>query len=281
MKELGAGRGAEELTRQLNGVYDALIAEVHRHQGSVISFSGDAITCWFDDDPSTLPTVAGQAGLRATVCALNMQQVMTRFAEMKTPSGILVSLGLKAAVTAGSVRRFLIGNPQIQYVDVLAGMTVDRVAEAEGYAEKGQVVVGSEVISQSGDNVEIVKWRGDKRFAIVTDPAQATLVETAPWPALPVGALTEEQTRSWILPPVYERLKTERGEFLAELRPGVALFLKFGGIDYDQDDAAEEKLDAYIREVQNILHRYESYLLQLTIGDKGSCRIRSATGPRR
>src|SRR6478672_10281997 len=56
---LGPRRGAEELTRRLNDVYDALIAEVDRYGGSVIGFAGDAITCWFDHDP----------GLRAVACA--------------------------------------------------------------------------------------------------------------------------------------------------------------------------------------------------------------------
>src|SRR5262245_51949791 len=49
-RELGARRGAEELTRQLNRVYDALIAQVDQYGGSVISFAGDAITCWFDEN---------------------------------------------------------------------------------------------------------------------------------------------------------------------------------------------------------------------------------------
>ncbi len=49
VRTLGARRGAEELARQLNAVYDALIAEVDRYGGSVIGFDGDAITCWFDD----------------------------------------------------------------------------------------------------------------------------------------------------------------------------------------------------------------------------------------
>ena len=50
LQDLGPQRGAEELSRQLNLVYDALIAELHRFGGSVISFSGDAITCWLDGD---------------------------------------------------------------------------------------------------------------------------------------------------------------------------------------------------------------------------------------
>src|SRR5690242_20167839 len=46
---LGPQRGTEELPRQLNIVYDALIAQVDQYRGSVIGFSGDAITCWFED----------------------------------------------------------------------------------------------------------------------------------------------------------------------------------------------------------------------------------------
>ena len=51
-------------------------------------------------------------------------------------------------------------------------------------------------------------------------------------------ALPEELVREWLLPAVYERLRTGRGEFLAELRPAYPVFLRFGGIDYDDDDRA-------------------------------------------
>src|SRR6476620_4913843 len=50
VRTLGPRRGAEALARQLNEVYDALMAEVDRFGGSAIGFGGDAITCWFDDD---------------------------------------------------------------------------------------------------------------------------------------------------------------------------------------------------------------------------------------
>src|SRR5689334_19625562 len=48
-RSLGPRRGIEALTTLLNPLYDALIAEVERFGGSVIGFSGDAITCWFDE----------------------------------------------------------------------------------------------------------------------------------------------------------------------------------------------------------------------------------------
>jgi class 3 adenylate cyclase len=83
-RELGPQRGAEEITRYLNQVYDALIAEVERYHGSVVGFSGDAITCWFDGDD----------GRRATTCAVQMQHAMEQFSRITLPSGPAITLAL-------------------------------------------------------------------------------------------------------------------------------------------------------------------------------------------
>ncbi|HEX3345178.1 MAG TPA: AAA family ATPase, partial [Polyangiaceae bacterium] len=72
------------------------------------------------------------------------------------------------------------------------------------------------------------------------------------------------------LPQVYARLQAGQGDFLAELRPAVALFLRFGGLDFDGDDAAGHKLDRFVCWVQHVLARYEGTLVDITIGDKGS-----------
>ena len=76
--------------------------------------------------------------------------------------------------------------------------------------------------------------------------------------------------RPWLLPAIYQRYEAGMGDFLAELRPVVALFLRFEGIDYDDDAEAGAKLDTFIRRVQAILTRYNGTLLQITIGDKGA-----------
>ena len=277
VKEHGPKHGAEELSRQLNLVFDALIGEVDRYRGSVITFSGDAITCWLDGDD----------GLRATACGLAMQTAMRPFAHVKTPSGQTVSLAVKVAVATGPVRRFQIGDPNIQLIDVLAGTTLNRMAAAEKHAQKGEVVLSAETIAQLSDQVDVVEWRqadeADSNVAahcaVVGQLKQP--VEANPWPTIAAregaDALGERQTRPWLMPPVYERLKTGQAQFLAEIRPAVALFLSFGGIDYDHDEAAGDKLDTYLRWVQNVLARYEAYALQLTLGDKG-CYLYSAFG---
>src|SRR5918911_3519344 len=80
---LGPRRGIEELTAQINRVYDALIAEVERFGGSVVSFAGDAMMCWFDEARSGKAQGADQAGssgaLRATATALALQGAMGGF----------------------------------------------------------------------------------------------------------------------------------------------------------------------------------------------------------
>ena len=72
-------------------------------------------------------------------------------------------------------------------------------------------------------------------------------------PSLEPPPLPDELVRPWLLPAVYERMRDRRGEFLAELRPAFPLFLRFGGIDYDDDDDAIEKLDEFVRRAQRII----------------------------
>ena len=131
VRELGPQRGAEELTRYLNLVYDALINELHKWGGSAISFAGDAVTCWFD----------GDSGLCAAACALGMQQTMSAFSDVRTPFGSSVSLSMKASVAAGPARRFLVGDPDIRVIDALAGGTLERLAAGEKLAERGEVIL--------------------------------------------------------------------------------------------------------------------------------------------
>jgi len=288
--DLGPQRGAEALTGQLNRVFGTLIAEVERYGGSVVSFSGDAITCWFDDQRASSQTfeqlalslpalssvegpkgsnVSSSASFQAIACAMDVQRVMAEFAAIVTPGGAAIPLGIKVAIAAGSCRRFLVGHPPIQSIEILAGAIMDRVAAAEQQAQRGEVVVSGEIAEQLGDLLRVQSWRPNsagQRFAVVGGLAQAA--PTLPWVDDP--EIAADIARDWLLPPIYQRLQRGEGEFLGELRPAVPLFLKFNSLDYDRDDQAIAKLDTYIRWLQHLLARYEGYLLQVTIGDKGS-----------
>lgn len=299
---LGPRRGAEEVPRYLNQLYDALIAEAERRGGSVIGFAGDALTCWFARDDGTT----------AADCALAMQRAMAPFIEVALDnSGLeLASLTLKVSVTVGAVRRYVVGDPNVQLIDVVAGDTVSRLEPLNNLAQPGEVVVdevtavrldrlayGSRVIARS-------LTTGSGAGAFVLDPAlvpsdlvlsdlvpsdlvPSALVGTtevlgpgAPVPA-PRGLAfarpgssrslpSTDQLRAWLLPNVHRRLQAGRGEFLTELRPVAALFMSFDGIDFDTDPEAGSKLDALLRWVQDEAERVGGTVVQLTTGDKGS-----------
>ncbi|HEY1015108.1 MAG TPA: tetratricopeptide repeat protein, partial [Herpetosiphonaceae bacterium] len=260
-QELGAKGGPEAVTHQLNIIYTAVIQEIERFGGSVIGFAGDSITCWFD----------GDVGWRALSSAVAIQAAMREFAVLETPAGKQIELAIKVAVAVGPVRRFLVGDPAIQYIDALAGATLDRMARAEQLAGKGEIVASAEVAEELGARLAVAEWRAGPdggRFAVI-----ASLEKQAParsWPALEPGALTVEQVRPWLLAPVYQRIAAGQSRFLAELRPVVAMFIRFGGIAYDSDPQAGRLLDSLIRWIQQVLTRYDGALLQLVIGDKGS-----------
>ncbi|HEY7969916.1 MAG TPA: AAA family ATPase, partial [Candidatus Limnocylindrales bacterium] len=258
--ELGSEHGAEELTANLGRVFHAVIEELDRRGGDVIYFSGDAITCWLDGDD----------GSRATAAGLAMQEAMARVGRIVTPAGTEVQLALKVAVAVGKARRFVVGDPQIQLIDVLAGALIDDLAEAEHHAGKGEVVLDQTAIASLGERVVIGERRtdaaGERAFAVVERLAiDVPTIEVEEPPSLDEALVTP-----WILPDVYERLRAARGELLAELRPAYPVFLRFGGIDYDDDPDAIEKLDAFVRRAQAIMAGYGGNVLQLTLGDKGA-----------
>ncbi len=258
---LGARRGAETLASHLNRVYDALIAQVDRFGGSIISFAGDAITCWFAGD---------DAPLRAAACAFALLEAMQTASEIPLPDGETASIGLKVSLATGKTRRLVVGDPHIQQLDALAGATIARMASGEGEAERGEVVADAATVAALSTAARMRTWReaGGERFAVLErTEAFAVVPGAAPFPTL---SLDDAVTRSWLLPAVAAHFEAGLGEYLTELRPAVALFVRFTGIDYDHDPEAEARLDRFVRLVQRVVAHSEGSVLQLTIGDKGS-----------
>jgi predicted ATPase/class 3 adenylate cyclase len=259
-RSLGSRRGAEELTLHLNSVYQALIQEVDRYGGSVIAFAGDAITCWFQADD----------GRRAVTCAQAMQQTMQQFSRIQLADGTTVALAVKVGIACGPTRRFVVGDPQIQVLDVLAGSTLSEMAAAAHLAGRGDIIATRKITQQLGPDALVIGNRKEadteNEFFVLQGCGNPAGAE--PWPELP--ELGEVLTRPWLIRPVFERLRAGQGEFLTELRPAVAIFVKFEGIDYDADPAAGEKLNQYVVWVQREMARYEGFLVDVAVGDKGS-----------
>ncbi len=265
-RQFGRSRGAELLTRTLNEVYQALIDRVDRHGGSVIGFAGDAITCWFDAADDDLVSAAR----RALYCAIAAQQAMLRFAHFEVAPGAVAELAVKTALASGPVHRLLVGDPTIQVIDVLAGAPLARMAAAEHVAARGEIVADVATIDLLQQRSAVGVWRADETgqpVGVITHWPAITMDANPASASLP--ALPEALIRPWLLPAVWLQLQQSGEQYLAELRPAAALFVRFSGIDFEHDDAAA-RLDMYIRWVQQVLARHAGALIQLTTGDKGS-----------
>lgn len=254
----GALQGAEELSGLLASVYEDLIGEVASFGGSVIGFAGDAITCWFDGDDGTT----------AVAAALALQGAMAA-REHHLPDGTPARLGVKAAVAVGPVRRFVVGDPDVQRFDVVAGGTLEALAAAEHLARTGETVIVLGDATPAFDVHEIRNPAGGGPAVGVlarqpTEPGRRDLGANA-LPALP-----DEVVAPWVLASLRDHLRRGGDAYLAGFRPAAALFQSFHGIEYDHDPEAGTKLDAYVRWIQGVVTRAGGTLVQLTIGDKGS-----------
>lgn len=251
---LGPQRGAEELTRLLNALFAPLIHTVHGYGGQVIAFGGDALTCWFPGE---------RAPLRAATCALEMQRQVACFGreEEAVPTALSMHIGL----ATGEVRRFYVGRPPHGRLEVLAGTVMERMAGAERRAASGQVVLDTETAaSLPSDVLQTLEdgffLLGGLPASLCPPPSSLSLP-----PALPPRIL-----RSWLVGPLYRRLCSGRGRFVAELRRVAAVFIRFAGLDYEGDPHVGAKLRRYVALAQELLASYEGYLALVSHGDKGS-----------
>lgn len=260
-RSLGPQRAAEELSALLDRVYEVVITRIHRYRGSVISFAGDAITCWF----------AGDDGRRAASAALSIHGAMEPFRTFESPAGGRASITVKASIAVGAVSRYVVGDPRVRLLDVIAGETLTRLGRAEALARAGETLLDPGAVAALGALADIGEYRTDPvgmDYGVLS--GLTVTVDAEPWPVLPSHRWSVEQIRPWVLVPLFARIAHGPREMLAELRGTVALFVRFAGIDFDRDPDAGEKLDAFVRQVQEILEYHAGTLIDINFGDKGS-----------
>jgi len=292
----GRRSGADALVRLLNQVYPPLIAAVEARGGSVIGFSGDALTCWFaptsNDELTTQKPVAEarqQTAFAAALAAAAMQQTMREVALALTPTDTSPSpgfdtLAIRITITSGEVDRILVGDPALYVLDALAGAPLDRISEGDHAAQRGEILLDKETwqtLDQDEDFGGVLppmQAAGVSHFSVHRHPDRnadewylfsAEGMEQRGETLLALPEVDENSAAPWILPVLRSVVSEGAEELLAELRPAVALFVRFGGIDF-ADAAAPAQLQTYIRWAQGVVHHYDGSLIQVTTGDKGA-----------
>ena len=148
-----------------------------------------------------------RAAPRAAACAVALQRTMAAGARITLPGGGVTMLALKVALASGPARRMVVGDPAIQMLDLLAGATLARVAEAEHHAGAGEIVLDAASVAALGETATTGAWREDAETGERFAPLLELLVAPppAPWPTLAADALPPALLQPWLLPAVYAR----------------------------------------------------------------------------
>ncbi|MGJ8670090.1 MAG: AAA family ATPase [Oceanococcus sp.] len=253
----GPREGAERIAEQLNAAFEMLIAPVHARGGTVVGFSGDAISCQFRNDD----------GSRAVAAAIAMRKSINDQPSVSVGTQA-IKLQIKCSVTQGKILRFHVGSEEYQLIDVLAGEAVVENALGSQLMLSNEILIDAATRAKLDASLQVGSEReaeNRKFFAVEAYRSEPETLEGAHKLAYPDSKLT----LPWILPPLRSRLISTNRGFLAELRPVASLFLAFSGIDFDLDQAAHEKFSQVIAWVQQSVSRLGGWVVQISTGEKG------------
>ncbi|HEY6710522.1 MAG TPA: tetratricopeptide repeat protein [Actinomycetota bacterium] len=255
--------GTEELTRILNGWFDTMVSLVSLYGGTVAEFAGDALTAVFRYNHRTRRATER----RAVRCALYMQAEMARFQTVVTRAGGF-ELAMKAGLAAGPLLVTIMGDPAIRLGPVLAGPALDRAAQAERHARRGEVVVDHELV-RGGLDAEVLERRG--RWSVVGG-VRGEVSPAPPAPHDPLDEATARRLASFLHPAIADRLRSGRRDFVNEHRKVTVAFVGAPGLAID-DPRSVAELQRFVAAAVRVIDRYGGHLRQVATGDKGALLV--------
>lgn len=258
-----AGRqGAEELSALLDEHFSRMIDLIHAHGGDVVQFSGDAITALFDLDPG--PDLAPDV-LPAAACALTIQRHIATTRLLRTSQGAF-PLQVRIGIGAGPTLAAVVGTRAAGLRHLLAGPARQGAARAQRLARPGEVVLCRDAARCVGAQIAGTHTRwGYLRVAAVEALLPAPLSAV---PSLPPSRLSD--LAAFLPPALGQRIQVGGKAFIGEHRAVAVLFAGFRGPDYSRDPGVGEKLRAYTAAMQEVAGRYDGYLSDIEVADKGS-----------
>lgn len=241
--------GAEIMAVVMRALFSPLVEFVYDYNGFVIGFAGDAFTAVFpvDDTYELSPAV------RALAAGTLMQQHMDTHADHMTPYGSF-SFGIKVGIAAGETRwGILAGETPQQHTYYFSGPAIDECAQAEHYAERGDLIVSREIWQAAAALVTAEPVPDTDKFvrsmAISHIPAKLTRPQ--------LDEIIFEQAHSFM--PEMLLTQTISGEF----RQIISLFISLQGV------SQHEQLAEFMRTVFVLQSSYGGFFNRIDFGDKG------------
>jgi len=281
LRERGAKEGAEEITRVINEYLDVMLTILFTYEGQLIKFGGDAMLCLF--------TGEDRGALNAVAAAWEMKRAMAeRFSEIEVLQEIY-ALDMKAGGSSGLLFAATVGTAEhMEYI--ITGRAVERTAQAESAAPKGNVLVSHETydlvrdaleaesLAQVPDFYRVIDvrselahkagalWRGVEEFLSIIgqDPWRVADRLDALSPYLPAGVLPQL---------VYN---PRGGQVEGQHRQVTVLFANFVGMSdiihargVDDVDGITADLGEYFQAMQEEIEYYGGVVNKVDLYDQG------------
>lgn len=265
VRELGSQNASEELQKRINPMFEALAGQVFHKGGSVIRFLGDGFIAWFDEEFSQEVSAEINATARATIAAFEMINLMPFFKDME----------LRVAIGYGKAARWVVGDANYGQVDLLVGQAVNDATHAADPYKDPSVILSAEAYAQVAPHPEIhmeALPRGEYRVLGIenslTDKARA--YRWAPWEIQTDSEKLVNRVGRFVPTTIRNQIEQGLAPYVNELRSVTPMFIQFGGIDYDNDIYAQDKLDDYLSDIQAVLAETGGQLISVELSDKGS-----------
>lgn len=255
--ELGS-EGAERIASEISRCFEPLLDIVEHRGGSVLRFGGDALLVYFAESE------VGASGARAWAAATEIVRCVTRMRPVAAPKGP-VKLGVKVGLHRGRILGFTADLEGGRNEYLTLGTDLNRLAECESVAERGQIVASPEFSKSVG-----IRPVNSSRPAAIL-PAPASVVRGR-FNASSVFSVLKSAIRnpkstiqflSGFLPAAVaarHAILGERDEWLAEMRQITAMFVNVDGLGRLADQAVQKMERGGASSGRPILRRIESYL---------------------
>ncbi len=259
-------QGTEKLQEVLTDYYTELVETIRQFGASVYQFAGDSILVSFSMEANEN---AEQNISRAVKCTQDIIKKQTRFQEIKILNNkynIYTSIGL----SFGDYNQVLLGSRDLWCNFSIVGNTVEEAVRAKNQAEKGGVAVNRDLWNYISSVV-----KGEKQgnyYKIVSDML-------SPYDYQKNFNLFEmlknnkfyARCSALIKPLILEKITNRYQVFQGEHREITCLFLRFDGLNYDQDIIKNSRhLNDFYGFVQIEAARYGGLLLHTDFADKGN-----------
>ena len=264
--QFGPERASEEVKRKLNPMFEAIAGQVFHHGGSVIRFTGDGFIAWFsDNDPEqTLNAeVIIPAALRAISAGLGMQAVMPIFRGLR----------LKVCVGTGRTFRWVVGHPQYGLTDVLLGPAVDEMLSLAGEVQPGQIMIHRQSVGWLRREQVKMELNDTGNATVTSLPEEISkAVRQYRWLPWSVESNIDDAlnaVRPFVDSAIRERVESGFGDYVAELRYAIPMFVQLNSIA-PAAEGARDLLDKQVRSAQSVLASFGGRFVSVEMGDKGS-----------